>query len=191
MDLGLFLSAFFVVAISELGDKSFLTVIALSSRYGRRAAFLGAAAALVLMALLAAILGQLLAGLLPQTLIMGLAAALFLIFGILTLREDCEEDCGPNLEGKSALLGSFLLIMLMEMGDKTQVSIFALSAAGDLLSVLLGAVVALVLLTGAAALLGEALGKRLSPRHVQVAAAALFLFFGVLFLAGLIMELLS
>lgn len=83
---------------------------------------------------------------------------------------------GINLQ----VLGSaFVMIFLAELGDKTQISTFALvSESRSPVSVFLGAALALVCSSFIGVLLGSVVGKIVPDRIMKFAAAAVFLGFG-------------
>ena len=83
---------------------------------------------------------------------------------------------GINLE----VLGSaFLMIFLAELGDKTQISTFALvSESKSPVSVFLGAALALVCSSFIGVVLGSVVGKFVPDRIMKFAAAVVFLGFG-------------
>jgi putative Ca2+/H+ antiporter (TMEM165/GDT1 family) len=78
------------------------------------------------------------------------------------------------------ILGStFLMIFLAELGDKTQISIFAFaSESRSPLSVFLGAALALVCTSFIGVVLGGVVGKFVPERIMKFAAALVFLGFG-------------
>jgi putative Ca2+/H+ antiporter (TMEM165/GDT1 family) len=79
------------------------------------------------------------------------------------------------------ILSAFSMIFLAELGDKTQVSTFALATGRKaFLSVFLGAAGALVLSTVIAVTLGAALGRFVPERVIKFVSAAIFLGFGAL-----------
>ena len=79
------------------------------------------------------------------------------------------------------IASTFLVIFLAELGDKTQISIFALAGNRKaFLSVLIGATGALVLSTLIAAALGSAIGRFIPEKVVKIAAGAVFIGFGAL-----------
>ncbi|MBN1835252.1 MAG: TMEM165/GDT1 family protein [Spirochaetales bacterium] len=79
------------------------------------------------------------------------------------------------------MLSAFTMIFLAELGDKTQISIFALAAdRRAFLSVVVGAAVALVLSTMIAATLGGLVGRFVPVRIIKLVSAGVFLTFGVL-----------
>ena len=83
-----------------------------------------------------------------------------------------------NLE---AFLSTFVMIFLAELGDKTQISTFALATnSRSMLSVFLGASGALVLTTLIAVVLGGVLGRYVPAKVIKIVSAAVFIGFGVL-----------
>ncbi|MBD2775968.1 TMEM165/GDT1 family protein [Iningainema tapete] len=93
MDWHLLGLSFITVFLSELGDKSQLAAIALSSRgQSTRAVFLGTACALLLTSLLGAVFGGAVAELLPTSLLKAIAAVGFAILGIRLLWVNRESQ---------------------------------------------------------------------------------------------------
>ena len=75
----------------------------------------------------------------------------------------------------------FGTVFLAELGDKTQLSIFALAANRKaFLSVFIGATGALILTTLIAAALGSSIGRFIPERAIKIAAGVVFLGFGAL-----------
>lgn len=78
-----FASTFGLVALAELGDKTQLAVIALSGKYGNPwAVFIGASLALILVTTASVLAGRMIAGRISLTLVELVAAALFIVLGI-------------------------------------------------------------------------------------------------------------
>jgi len=73
----------------------------------------------------------------------------------------------------------FFLIFVAELGDKTQLTVMAKSAAGDKWTVFAAASTALVCSTLIAVLFGSILDKYVDPKYVKIAAGCVFLIFGV------------
>jgi len=81
-----------------------------------------------------------------------------------------------------AVVASFWTVLIAELGDKTQLAIFALAASRGPWSVLLGAGTALLLSTAAAVALGFALHRYLpagAMRGLHYAAGATFIALGI------------
>ncbi len=179
MDSAVFLSTFGLIFLAELGDKTQLAAMALATRHPWKPVFLGAAAAFVLLNLAAVGIGKVLFLVVPLYWIQLASAALFLCFGIATLRAaDGPEDPGVAARMGRPVLGAFVLILLAEMGDKTQLATASLAAQHDApVAVFTGSTLAL----WAVALLGILAGRRLTrvvPMQViHRAAGVLFLLF--------------
>jgi putative Ca2+/H+ antiporter (TMEM165/GDT1 family) len=79
------------------------------------------------------------------------------------------------------IASAFVMIFLAELGDKTQISTFALASdSRSLLSVFIGAAGALVLTTLIAVVLGGVIGRFVPARIIKFVSAGVFLTFGVL-----------
>jgi len=55
------------------------------------------------------------------------------------------------------LVASFVLVVVAELGDKTQIAVITLASRFKILSVFLGAILAFLLTTGIAVIIGDAL----------------------------------
>ncbi len=89
------------------------------------------------------------------------------------------------------LLTTFGMVFLAELGDKTQLATFCLSAEckEERLSVFLGSAVALILSSLLAVVLGGAVGRLISPVLVKFAAGTFFVVAGVWMLFGAVRSL--
>lgn len=82
-------------------------------------------------------------------------------------------------------LGTFVLVFLAELGDKTQLTTVLLAASSDdRLWVLLGAVVALCAAALLGVTVGSVLGRVLPVQAVRTAAGLSFVVLGLLLLLG-------
>lgn len=175
--------ALFTTLLAELGDKTQLVTLILASRFPPRQVLAGALSALAAITLLAVVLGDLLAEVLPAEVTLSASGIFFLAMGAwLLLRAKAPEEQVHKPAG-AIMLHAFLLVFIAELGDKTQLSAVALTAAtGAPLLVFLGAMSGQLANHGAAAYLGSRFLTRLPLSHVQLASAILFLLFGLLFL---------
>jgi Ca2+/H+ antiporter, TMEM165/GDT1 family len=74
--------AFFMIIVSEIGDKTFLIAAILAMRHPRAVVFVGAFGSLVVMSILSAEMGHILPSLIPKQWTQLAAAVLFLVFGV-------------------------------------------------------------------------------------------------------------
>ncbi|KAH9852348.1 UPF0016-domain-containing protein [Lenzites betulinus] len=77
---------------------------------------------------------------------------------------------------------SFVLTFLGEWGDRSQISTIALAAADNVYVVVLGTIVGHSCCTALAVMGGRYVSTKISVKHVTLAASALFLLFGVVYL---------
>ncbi len=183
MDLTPLIASLTLFSLMEFGDKTHIAVITLSMKNKPREVFIGALGAFALVDGASVLVGGLIANLIPEFWINVISGGLFLLFGVLTLinKEDEEE---AKEGGKSGLASAFSLVALMELGDKTQFASFVLAARyGSPVMVFLGIMLGAALITGSGVVIGKGLMKVMPERYLRYAAAALFLIFGVIFLA--------
>lgn len=180
MNVGILLSTFGLIFLAELGDKTQLAAMALATRYPWRKVFLGAAIAFLFLNGLAVGVGRVLFELVPLFWIRVASAALFLFFGIASLRanEEAEEEAGAGAV-RGPILTAFSMILLAELGDKTQLVTASLAAQHAApLEVFVGSTLALWAVSLLGVLVGTQLLRFLPLRAVHRVAGALFLVFG-------------
>ena len=184
MDLTPLIASFTLFSLMEFGDKTHIAVIALSMKHKPLLVFAGALGAFAVVDGASVLVGGFIANLIPSFWINVISGGLFLIFGVLTLR---GEDDGDEVEesGRGALASAFSLVSLMELGDKTQFASFVLAARyGNPGMVFLGILLGAALITGSGVVIGKGLMKLVPERYLRYVAAALFILFGVIFLAN-------
>jgi putative Ca2+/H+ antiporter (TMEM165/GDT1 family) len=174
---------FGVVFLAELPDKTALAGLVLGTRYRASYVFAGVAAAFALHVVLAVAAGSVLT-LLPQQIVHALTGVLFLGgAAMLLLKKDegDEEIRKPEDQSFWKVSGAgFMLILVAEFGDLTQIMTANLAARyDDPLSVGLGAVLALWAVAGLGIVGGKALMKRVPLRLITKVAALLMLGLGV------------
>jgi Ca2+/H+ antiporter, TMEM165/GDT1 family len=176
-------STFGIVFIAELPDKTALASLVLASRYPVRQVVLGAWLAFLVQTAVALVAGGVLA-LLPLQPVHIAAGLSFLAFAGLALRRGLPDRDLPNKHARVAPW-SFLVIFVAEWGDLTQLATAALVAmTGQPISVALGAIAALWLVTVLAAVAGARLAGVLAPSVVSRVSATLFASVGVFVLAS-------
>jgi putative Ca2+/H+ antiporter (TMEM165/GDT1 family) len=84
MDWKVFLSTFALLFVAELGDKTQLAVISMTSKHGRPwPVFVGATAALALVTLLGVVCGEAVCRVIPEPLLTKVSAVAFVVMGAL------------------------------------------------------------------------------------------------------------
>jgi putative Ca2+/H+ antiporter (TMEM165/GDT1 family) len=184
------LTVFGIVFVGELPDKTAVASLVLGARYKPIAVWLGVAGAFLLHVTLAVLVGGLLAQL-PRTPIELATGALFLVGAVLLLRSDpdeaqaegeheADEVTGARTD-RQVVGGSFLVVLVAEFGDLTQILTATLAARYDApVAVGVGALLALWAVAGLAVTFGRALLRVVPLRRVQqVAALALLIMSGI------------
>jgi putative Ca2+/H+ antiporter (TMEM165/GDT1 family) len=169
-------ASFGLVALAEFGDKSQLVCMLLASRYHALPVLLGALAAFAVLNALAVTIGAGLALALPRYFIDSLVAVLFAAFGLLIWREaGNEESVSPDVASRgTGFLVTVSMLVLAELGDKTQLAVAGLASQWPSWAVWLGATVALVGVSALGILVGRALLSRVSVARVQRVSAVMF-----------------
>jgi putative Ca2+/H+ antiporter (TMEM165/GDT1 family) len=182
LDLLPLLSSFAIVALAEFGDKTQIAVVSLSAKHKPKSVFVGALLALCLVSGVTALIGGAVAPFISAFWIGLVAGTSFLIFGIYTLFSR-KDRIVKIKEHSKTITTSFSLIVVTELGDKTQLAIVALSAEyGTSIQVFLGAMLAFALLTALGVVLGKIICRYISSRYIKIGASLVFVVFGVFFL---------
>jgi putative Ca2+/H+ antiporter (TMEM165/GDT1 family) len=181
------LAAFGLTFVAELGDKTQLVILTLSAKYGFKPVFLGAASAFALLNALAVSVGVLLYEFVPDNVIKYTVSGVFILFGLFMLlperkKEECDdEDEEDTRKAHGPLLTAFLLVCLMELGDKTQLSLLALTAKySQPLFVFIGGTLALWATSLIGALVGTGLGRFIPQVWMRRISGVIFIAFGII-----------
>jgi putative Ca2+/H+ antiporter (TMEM165/GDT1 family) len=169
---------FGVVFLAELPDKTALAGLMLGTRYRASYVFAGVAAAFVVHVVLAVAAGSVLT-LLPQRVLQAVVGVLFLAGAlVLWLKKDDEEEEQARTPADQSFWkvasSGFMLILVAEFGDLTQIMTANLAARyDDPLSVGLGAVLALWAVAALGILGGRTLMRFVPLRLITKVAALL------------------
>jgi Ca2+/H+ antiporter, TMEM165/GDT1 family len=193
MDLAALVLTFGAIFIVELPDKTFLATLVLATKYRPILVWIGVGAAFAVQTLIAVLLGSA-ASFLPSTLVHGFAALMFLIGAVVLLREGISHHRESMEEGEEeyaaraldatgfrAILASFLVLFAAEWGDLSQLLTISLVARYDApVSVFIGALAALLLVSGLAVVAGRTLLRFVALHWLHYVGAAICLVLAVL-----------
>ena len=181
------LSAFGVVFVAELGDKTQLLALGFGARYSLRTVAIGLTLGYAAAGAIAATVGGVLGATLPERPVALAGGVLFLVFAVMTLRDEGddedEESAGHVVRARNVIASIALTIAVAEMGDKTQLATATLASRADPVGTWLGATGGEVAAGMIGAVAGQKIGARIDPRQLRLASAALFAVFGVVLLA--------
>ncbi|GAA4369337.1 TMEM165/GDT1 family protein [Nocardioides caricicola] len=167
--IGLTFLAIFVV---ELPDKTFLATLVLATKYRPILVWIGVSLAFLVQTTVAVALGHAVS-FLPDDVVHAAAGLMFLAGAVILIREgrnhqanEGEEIETRNVHGLQAVLASFLVLFAAEWGDLSQLLTISLVAKyEDPVSVFLGALGALLVVSGLAVVAGRQL-QRFVKLHV-------------------------
>ena len=184
MEMLLFLKVFFTEFIAEMGDKTQLMLIALTSKYKLRDIILGTAAAILVLNGLAVLAGGLVSEFIPEWLIKTVAALAFLYFAAATITGDDDEDEeeGSKTKIQFAPLAVFCTFFVAELGDKTQLTAITFGAnegMGAALVVWIGCSLGLFAADILGMLVGYLLKSKTPDGLLNTLAFVIFSIFGV------------
>jgi len=178
--------AFFLTAgtvfVAEFGDKSQLLAMVLAAKFRNpRAVIGGMALGLFANHVLAALVGSLVARIVPEDVLRWIIAGGFFAAALWALMPGGDDE---TVEAPVARWGPFLTtaatFFVVEMGDKTQLMTVALTARFEMpVTVVLGATTGMLLATVPAVIFADRLLTKLPERLIRWGSAAVFVAVGV------------
>ena len=180
----LFLKVFLTEFIAEMGDKTQLMLIALTSKYKLKDIILGTAAAILVLNGMAVLAGGLVSEFIPDWLIKTIAALAFLYFAASTISgdDDEEEEEGGKSKIRFAPLAVFCTFFVAELGDKTQLTAITFGAnegMGSAVVVWIGCSLGLFAADILGMLVGYLLKSKTPDGLLNTLAFVIFSIFGV------------
>ena len=172
---------FLIIAAAELGDKTQLLTLGFAYKYPFWEVIGAVSAATAALMAIAVIFGGALTRLVPEFYIQLFSGIIFIGFGFWTLvgKENKEKAAAKSI--KNSFLAICSSFFIAELGDKTQLAAFALSAKYSApFQVWLGATLGMVVINVIAALAGRWVNKKVSENAVKWIGALTFIVFGVL-----------
>lgn len=181
---GFIFSAIFV-AISEICDKTQITLMFLSSKTKKHKELLfSAMLAFIIVDGIAIFFGSLLKEIFIKDLIKPLSATIFIIFGVfMLLKHKFKEPIKfERAMSENPLPLGFSMVFLAEFGDKTQIvsGIFAMSY--NPITVFLGTLTSLFLLSLIAIYIGKKFICKFIKGEISKISGAIFIAFGISFI---------
>lgn len=190
MSFGILFLVAGVIFLAELPDKSMFASLVLGTRYRALHVWLGVATAFLVHVVIAVAAGGVL-HLLPHRLVESVVAVLFLLGAGLILfgGEEDETEDGAELEADQlaaepgfwrVFLTAFTVVFLGEWGDITQIATANYAAKYDPVSVGVGAVLGLWLVSGLGVTVGARLLRHIPMTPMRRVTALILAVFGVL-----------
>ena len=191
MDLAVIALTFVAIFVVELPDKTFVATLVLATKYRPLLVWIGVGLAFTVQTTVAVLLGHAVT-FLPEDLVRAVAGVIFLVGAVLLFREgrshhlasEDEEEFAAKATpatGWKAVLTCFLVLFAAEWGDLSQLLTISLVAKYDNpVSVFIGALGALLVVSGLAAVSGRALMRFVSLHALHYVGAAVCLLLAAL-----------
>lgn len=93
-----------------------------------------------------------------------------------------EDDDKQHKNNKNPFIAAFLLIMVSEWGDKTQIAAALFAIKYNPFLVLVGTMIALFILSIMAVYLGKIVSSKIDKNKVNLVAGFVFIILGIMFL---------
>ena len=171
------------VGLAEMGDKTQLSILLLSSRTQEYVRLLfGIMLAFLLADGFAILVGSWVTDVIPVHLVKLVSGLVFILFGIMILKGDQDDEVESDLSAKRAFVSGFSMIFLSEWGDKTQIASALFATEYNPRMVFIGVMSALFILSVMAIFLGKYLSSRIDRRVISRVAGVVFLLIGLSFL---------
>ena len=174
-----FVIPFIAISIAELGDKTQISILLISSKTKKYSyIFLGVFFAFLIVDGIAIVAGNLVTSFVDTTILTLTSGVVFIIFGLYMLLKNKEEKEDKKIE-KSIFISAFLMIFLTEWGDKTQVASALFATQYNMVFVLIGTMLALSILSILAIFFGKILNARLNQKLLKKVAGIIFIVLGI------------
>lgn len=171
------------VAASELGDKSHVITLLLSSKYkDHKRVFIGIMLAFFATIIMAIVFGNYLRDFILSKEASIAIALVMVVFGIYTF---LSHEKGPiKISKHSPLVSSFIMIFIAEMGDKSQFVSGFFGAKYNIVLVIISLLIGLGIITYATIFIGRKFNKHIHPKIVHNVAGSIFVVLGILTFFG-------
>ncbi len=179
--LAAFAAAFGLIALLELGDKTQLLIISLSTKHPPASVVAGAFLGEAAVTAIGVGIGVAAAAIVPFLAIQVASGILFIAIGLWNLRPERPAEAEPKPPARGPFLTATGLSFLAELGDKTMLAVIALSGTLQApASVFLGAALGLLAVAVPSVFLGRVLRRYVTAKWLRWVGAGLFVGAGVL-----------
>lgn len=180
-----FITAFIMVFLAELGDKTQLLVMTFAAKYKWQTVMFAVLFSTILNHLVAILIGIYLNSAITMAYIHIAAAAAFLAFGASTLFSNKREE---KFKEKKTFINPFwtvaIAFFLAETGDKTQLAAITIAARfGTWGPLIIGTTLGMVAADSLGVLAGTFINKHISSERIQIFSALFFILCGCIELA--------
>jgi len=170
------------ISLAELGDKTQLSILLLSTKTQKHLhLLLGITLAFLIADGTAILLGTWITNIIPINYLKIASGTIFIILGTLLLIQKQSQN-ENKLHLKNTFLSGFTLIFISEWGDKTQITSAIFATQYNSTLVLIGTMTALTLLSTLTIYIGKLISEKINKKLVTKTAAIAFIIVGISFI---------
>jgi Ca2+/H+ antiporter, TMEM165/GDT1 family len=176
-----YITAAFFIFIFEIGDKTQLFIISLSTKFKKSTVIIGIFIGTVFNHLLAVFIGFFLGKVIISNPILSnvISSILFIFFGLYFLKPE-KENTNSSIQSKFyPVLTVATAFFVAEMGDKTQLAAMTFASNSNFPAVVLaGTVTGMLLANVFGVMIGGVVQKKFSKKAIRDFSSSVFVFFG-------------
>ena len=178
-----FLSAFILIFVAEMGDKTQLLAFALSTQYQYRTVLLGVFLGAFLNHGLAILFAYIISKFSSIQYLQMVSAILFIMFGLVSLnakKKTAEESECYRPTNLGIIVAIAMCFFVGELGDKTQLTAMTLGLRTiHPMFTLLGSSIGMVFVSSVGILAGKTFSSRINSSYLSLISSGVFLIFGL------------
>lgn len=178
------LTAYALVSLAELGDKTQLVVAEAAARRSWRSVLAPVVVGILVVQTLSVVLGATVATLVPARTVGVVAGVLFIGLGAWAWRRTDEGADDADTGRAGEFLRLVVVFVVAELGDKTMLATAALAADRSPLAVWVGSTLAMIGVAVAAIVAGRFIAERIGADRARRAGAIAFVVIGVVTLVA-------
>jgi putative Ca2+/H+ antiporter (TMEM165/GDT1 family) len=181
-------ATFVTIFLAEMGDKTQLMTISFAAKYPRWLVFWAVFLAMALLTAMAVLIGEVIVQVVPLDYIKVASGIVFIAFGAWGIHkrneEEEEEDAKEDGKGRGPFAMIFGMLVLAELGDKTQLMAIALSAKYHApVPVMIGGILGFAAVVAVGVLAGELISRKVKRAHIAIGAGVFSIVLGAYFIA--------
>lgn len=176
-----FLIPMITVLLAEWGDNSFLLLAYIATKTKRHAlVFWAAITAYVSMNALTAFLGSAVTEWLKPEILKPIVGGIFILMGLSAFLMKEKEDWDDGVKTHHLFRSVFVLILLAEIVDRSNIAVGLFSTHYHPALVVMGVTGAHLLITGLAIRTGKWIGEKINHKIISKIGAAIFIIIGLI-----------
>ena len=180
LSLAAFSTAFLLVVLAEMGDKTQFVAMTFAAKYNPYKVLFAIFLGTVINFTIVIFIGQLLTEIVPMDAISLAASIAFIAFGVWTAREEKVEENSVKVSRFGVIATVGFTFFVAELGDKTQLTTLSIVVQyQNPLSVLVGATLAMIVADGIGIIIGVVFCKRIPQRKLKWLSTIIFMLFGL------------